>query len=327
MKAEELAFVNQQLAAMLRNGIPLEGALRQLCTDMRRSPLRDELQKLQADLANGVPFEQAVTARRLPAFYIQMLRVGAKSNDLPGVLTLVADYYERVQLLQLRLKGLMVYPAIVLVGTLLLSTWLTYLMGNMRTGIFADLLEGCEVATPAFLALVWTPPVLLAIVTAGIICVLAVPALRQWMRWRLPATREANLAQVAAALASMVKSGCTLADGISLLQQLEVTSPAGREMAGWLCRLREGATSFLQIAGRGNVFPPLFVSLVANARDDVAQGFQQTAAVYEARAVHRSEMLMQAALPTAILTLGALLCTQMLVIVLVVSRVVSMLGE
>ena len=31
MKLDEFAFFNQQLAAMLRDGIPLEGALQRLC--------------------------------------------------------------------------------------------------------------------------------------------------------------------------------------------------------------------------------------------------------------------------------------------------------
>ena len=43
MKHDEFAFFNQQLAAMLRDGIPLEGALRRLCQEMRRGELRDEL--------------------------------------------------------------------------------------------------------------------------------------------------------------------------------------------------------------------------------------------------------------------------------------------
>ena len=54
MKYEELAFVNQQLAGMLKTGIPLEGALRQLCAQMRRGRLRAELEALEADLAAGV---------------------------------------------------------------------------------------------------------------------------------------------------------------------------------------------------------------------------------------------------------------------------------
>ena len=41
MKYDEFAFFNQQLAAMLRDGIPLEGALRRLCSEMRRGSLRD----------------------------------------------------------------------------------------------------------------------------------------------------------------------------------------------------------------------------------------------------------------------------------------------
>src|SRR5256885_7805883 len=49
MKLEELAFVNQQLAGMLKSGIPLEGALRQLCANMRRGQLRVELEALEAD--------------------------------------------------------------------------------------------------------------------------------------------------------------------------------------------------------------------------------------------------------------------------------------
>src|ERR1051325_1510721 len=59
MKNDEFAFFNQQLAAMLRDGIPLEGALRKLCEEMRRGQLRDELQALEADLAKGTPMTDA----------------------------------------------------------------------------------------------------------------------------------------------------------------------------------------------------------------------------------------------------------------------------
>ena len=86
MNYDEFAFFNQQLAAMLRDGIPLEGALRQLCAQMRQGPLRREIESLEADLAKGVPLADAVKSRKLPELYSQMLRVGVQSNDLPGVL-------------------------------------------------------------------------------------------------------------------------------------------------------------------------------------------------------------------------------------------------
>ena len=87
MKYDEFAFFNQQLAAMLRDGIPLEGALQRLCQEMRQGALRDELQALEADLAKGTPMAAALPPRRLPELYKRMILVGVKSGDLPGALT------------------------------------------------------------------------------------------------------------------------------------------------------------------------------------------------------------------------------------------------
>src|SRR5262245_33729593 len=114
MNNDELAFFNQQLAAMLRDGIPLEGALKQLCAGMKVGPLRNEMTQLENDLARGTPLNEAISRRALPEFYVRMIGAGARSNDLPGVLTLLADYYQRTNAVWNRLKGLMVYPFLVL---------------------------------------------------------------------------------------------------------------------------------------------------------------------------------------------------------------------
>ena len=79
MKYDEFAFFNQQLAAMLRDGIPLEGALRRLCEEMRRGKLRDELQSLEGDLAKGVPIAEALQSRNLPELYKRMILVGVEA--------------------------------------------------------------------------------------------------------------------------------------------------------------------------------------------------------------------------------------------------------
>ena len=77
MKLDEFAFLNQQLAGMLKSGLPLEMALRQTCAGMRRQRWRTEFERLQADLSQGVPLEKALDARKLPELYKQMVKVGA----------------------------------------------------------------------------------------------------------------------------------------------------------------------------------------------------------------------------------------------------------
>src|SRR5580693_6565940 len=121
MKYDEFAFFNQQLAAMLRDGIPLEGALKRLCEDMHRGRLRDELQALEADLARGTPIAEALPSRRLPEIYKRMILVGVKSGDLPGALTMLADYFQRQNDIWIRLKSMMTYPLIVMFVAFLIS--------------------------------------------------------------------------------------------------------------------------------------------------------------------------------------------------------------
>jgi len=103
MNYDEFAFFNRQLASMLKDGIPLEGAIKQLCTDMRAGRLRQQLELLERDLAKGTPLNEAMAGRTFPQYYKKMVEVGVRANDLPGTLTLLADYYERANSLWTRL--------------------------------------------------------------------------------------------------------------------------------------------------------------------------------------------------------------------------------
>jgi hypothetical protein len=69
------------------------------------------------------------------------------------------------------------------------------------------------------------------------------------------------------------------------------------------------------MAAPGPAFPPLFLWLVANAGEDLAAGFRRAGEIYNARAVHRIEMFLYAALPFTILALGAMIICQILPLV------------
>src|SRR6266446_852392 len=168
MNYDEFAFFNQQLAAMLRDGIPLEGALKQLCAGMKVGPLRAELQQLEAELTRGTPLKESLAGRALPEFYLRMVEIGARSNDLPGVLVLLADHYHRANALWTRLKGLMVYPLIVVVVSLGLTLMVALAFGHFLATFFDQLAPGRTFSVVS----VWLPPVLFA--TAALFGVAAV---------------------------------------------------------------------------------------------------------------------------------------------------------
>jgi len=314
MNHTELAFVNQQLADMLRCGIPLEGGLRHLCGTMSRGPLRAELQLLENDLAAGLPLAKAVALRKLPEFYVRLLELGAHSHDLPSILTMLADYYENAGAVWTQLKGLMVYPVIVLVLSLAFSVWAAVLGHHFSFLLKQDrnILFGKQTPSPfqdseSFL---WLPPLVLTALAIPTLAVVTVPAFRRRMMWRLPAFREASLCRVASALAVLLKAGAALPDALGLVEQMQRGTPARSDLALWKTRCSEGAGKFASIAAGSKVFPPMFVWLVAGAGEDLAAGFERAARVYQTRSAYRTNILLYAALPVSLLFLGLIILSQ-----------------
>jgi len=336
MKYDELAFVNQQLAAMLREGIPLEGGLRQLCATMQKGRLRAELELLENDLAGGAPLDQAVARRQLPELYRMMLQAGARGQDLPGLLTLLADYYENANLVWTRLKGLMVYPAIVLTLSAGFSIWIAILFGRVSSMLTLDgkllagfsLLPGRAVPPPAPLSpFLWSPAVLLTAIALPALAVAVLPGWRREMQWRLPAFREASLARLASTLAILLKAGCSLNETLGLLERMESGTRAAAELGLWKTRCAEGRGKFTDMAAGGKIFPPMFVWLVAGAGEDLATGFARAAQVYQARAAYRSNVLLYAALPAALLFLGLVMLAQMYPLAQLIYQLPMLLGR
>jgi type II secretory pathway component PulF len=325
MNHDEFAFFNQQLAAMLREGIPLEGALRQLCADMRTSPLRAALQSLEEKLARGVPLREAVQQSDLPELYQHLLAVGAAGNNLPGVLTLVADHYQRRYNLWTRLKGLMVYPVIVLISAFTLSCFIGYVLQGIVWPAMADM--GQQQPIELVKTTIWMSPAILGVLVLAALIALATPFLRRALCWRLPAMRESSLAQAASVLSLMLRSGVPLDTALALAARLEEGTAASVELGGWRQQLAAGKGKFHELARPGRAFPPLFIWLVGRAGEDLAKGFERAAEIFQARAAYRAELILYSALPVSILALGAMILSQIQPVFFVLTKFMQSVGD
>jgi type II secretory pathway component PulF len=323
MNYDEFAFFNQQLAAMLREGIPLEGALKQLAAGMRAGPLRAELEQLENDLARGTPLPAALSRRSLPDLYRRMLEIGARSNDLPGVLTLLADHYHRANALWSRLKGLMVYPLIVILVALGLTLFVSWTVSGFMAHFFDIVRAEPIVSAPS----IWMPPVVLTLVALLIVAATWIPSWRARLRWRLPAFREASLAQFASAMSLMLKNGTPLPEALALAQALESNSPAATALARWRQLVEAGQGKPSDWTGDSRPFPPLFLWLVQKGGEDVAAGFQKAAELYQVRASYRIEMALYGALPVSILLLGQMVLWQAVPLMRSMIWMMNMLGS
>jgi type II secretory pathway component PulF len=322
MNYDELAFFNQQLAAMLRDGIPLEGALKQLCAGMKTGPLRHEMTALEDDLARGVPLNEAVARRSLPEFYVRMLAAGAHANDLPGMLTILADYYQRANTVWTRLKGLMVYPFLVLLVSLGLTFVISMLSRKFVEATASDILH----QPPLILVGLWIPPALMACLLLALFALLMIPGLRARARWRLPAFREASLAQLASAISVMLKSGTPFPDALAIAANIESGSPAAPALREWQAMLQRGEGKPSRWPQNLYPFPPMFLWLVYKGGEDIGAGFRKAAEIYQSRASYKIELLLYGALPVSILLLGQLVIWQVMPVFRTLIFMMNMLG-
>lgn len=334
MKTDEFAFFNQQLAAMLRDGIPLEGALRRLSAEMRDGRLRSELQALEADLAKGTPLADALPPRRLPELYKRMIIVGVKSNDLPGALTMLADYFQRQSNVLARLKSMLVYPLIVLFAAFLLSVLLAFAWSCVIGPAFRDLFAGMGVRLPGFtlfafstLHSIWAFPIAIALVFVACLSTLFLPALREKLVWRLPAFKEATVSRIASSINLLLKNGVSLPDAIAFTEEIETSTEAAADLQRWRQRLSTGTVKFSEVAAGNRLVPPLFTWIVSGAGENIADGFRRAAEIYHARALYRTEVALYSVLPVTSLFLGGVILSLGMLVISMFLPMIAMLNN
>ena len=334
MKYDEFAFFNQQLAMMLRDGIPLEGALKRLCQEMRRSGLRDELLTLESDLARGTPLAEALPPRQLPELYKRMVMVGVKSGDLPGALTMLADYFQRQSNIWTRLKSLLVYPLIVIVVAFVISGVLAGMWSFVIGPAMTDMFSGMNMKLPAFtefalgsLGNIWIFPILQGLLLCLALAVLLLPSWRGKLLWRLPAFKEASVSRVAGAMNLLLNHGVSLPDSLELVRQLETNVNAATDLGRWRDNVAAGLTKFSEVAAASKMFPPMFVWVVANAGEDMAGGFSRAAEIYQARAYYRTEIALYSVLPIAAVFLGAVVLAMAFLVISMFLPLIAMISN
>lgn len=116
---QELVALNQEIAALVRAGLPLELGLGAGATG-RLSHLTDQLGD---DLRAGQSLPDAIATRRsgLPRVYSAVIESGLRSGRLPEALETLVELGESLLLIRRRIGVALLYPAIVIVVAWMLS--------------------------------------------------------------------------------------------------------------------------------------------------------------------------------------------------------------
>ena len=147
VKPKSLQVFARQLATMIEAGVSVVGALVTLEEQTDDKYLAETIAEVRADVESGLVLSQAL-ARHPKVFnrlFISMVEAGESSGTLDAVLDRVATQIEKETQLKRRVRGAMIYPAVVLsFATLVLIFMLLFIVP-----VFVEVFETLDGDLPA----------------------------------------------------------------------------------------------------------------------------------------------------------------------------------
>jgi type IV pilus assembly protein PilC len=141
VKPKSLQIFARQLATMIGAGVSVVGALVTLEEQTDDSYLRGVIADVRSDVESGVILSKAL-ARHPKVFnrlFVSMVQAGESSGTLDTVLDRVAIQIEKETQIKRRVKGAMVYPAVVISFACLVLTFMLLFIVPVFVKVFAQL--------------------------------------------------------------------------------------------------------------------------------------------------------------------------------------------
>src|SRR6266849_6479919 len=147
VKANDFLLFNQQLAALLRAGIPILQAITMLRRRATSVRLRAVLEEVESAIRGGAALSQAFAAQGsiFPRIYTASILAGERSGALDEVLSRYVTYMRRSVGLRRKIRGALAYPLFLLFASGLMVTFLTLYVVPRMSDLFSGF--GTELPT------------------------------------------------------------------------------------------------------------------------------------------------------------------------------------
>lgn len=120
---QDITFLTRQFATLLNTGIPLIEAINLIRNNNPKAEMKSVLLMLCKSVESGVSISKALQAAspHFDGFYVDMIATGEASGNLAQVFERLAYYREKQQALRSKVIKAMIYPAMVLITSILVG--------------------------------------------------------------------------------------------------------------------------------------------------------------------------------------------------------------
>ena len=322
VKEDEKVMMTRNLSSMLLAGLPLSRALSVLERQSKNPRLKGILKSVQASITKGDPFNQALSQfpREFDDLYVAMVKAGEESGGMADALRILSVQMERASQLKKKIKGAMIYPAIVLSVMVIIGiVMMIYVMPSI-TSTFKSL--GSELP-PTTEALIATSEFMnehtaltlggMAAVIFGFIYFLRTAIGKRifsWLVTRLPVigniAKEANAARTARTLSSLLSSGVDVLRALSITRDVVQNYYYKEIIAEAAIQVEKGTALSETFVKRKDLYPILVGEMIAVGEEtgQISNMLQELAEFYETEVEHKTKDLSTIIEPLLMVVIG-----------------------
>lgn len=342
VKPGDFLLFNQQLAALVRAGIPILQAVSMLRKRAASARLRAVLGDVEDKIRGGLALSAAFAAQGsiFPRIYTASILAGERSGALDEVLNRYVSYMRRNVELRRKIRGALAYPILLLAASFAMVAFLTVYVVPRMAQLFSGAIFNTELPLVTQIVvgisgtiasnIFWLAPLIIVAVIVFIVwgrtpqgrltidaTLLKVPIAGKLLQ-------QMSVAQATRSLATLLAGGITLVESWEIAAESITNRELRRKSSAILPMIREGR-SFTESLEGARWVPPLALDMigVGERSGSLREMLDEVSTFYDAESEVRLEQLTTTLEPAILIVMGGVVITILLAIYLPIIQSIS----
>jgi type IV pilus assembly protein PilC len=277
IKTREVVIFTRQFATMINSGLPLVQSLTILAEQTENKRFQIIIAQVLQDIQAGQTLADSL--RKHPKvfteLYVNMVAAGEAGGILDVILNRLAVFLEKNDALARKIKGAMVYPAVMLIVVILCTTILLWKVVPVFAGMFTG--AGLQLPAPTRVVLALSAFLQHSMWMVVLAVIAAVFGVRQYYKTdggklnidrlmlRFPVLgnllRKSAVSRFTRTLGTLVSSGVSILDGLQITARTAGNRVVHDAVMKSRASISAGATISEPLKESG-VFPPMVVQMI-----------------------------------------------------------------
>lgn len=276
----DLVVFTRQLSTMIDAGLPLVRSLEVIREQQPNAVFKDIIGKVKEDVEGGSTFADALEKhpKAFDTLYSNLARAGESGGVLDVVLQRLAAYLEKIEGIKRRVKGAMIYPAVVIsVAVIVLAVIMVFVVPT-----FAELFKDLGTTLPSLTQTIvnistWLKSNIIYIIIAIVLMIIGISALykrslkarrlfdgfllKMWLIGTL--LLKTVVARFCRTLATLTAGGLPILDGLEITAKASGNIVVEEAILDARKSVSEGQLLAEPLSTRPKIFPPMVVQMIS----------------------------------------------------------------